>query len=230
MGARVAAAAATAADVRTTRSAGVDPLVASGAREASSAHALGDVAAVGAVAAVLARVRVAQRELMAVVVVTATSTSIFRVLPLGSADTGETGMCNRGERNCPDGEQPTTDLSTCALVVNASDAETFAVRPRLPGNGLLIGQFALADGHTALLPVNQNWGSTLWPIFSFSRSANNAAAAGILEVDPGSGEEALVFDDSPGVDATGARFHSLGSIQLAFGAAVARLPILPRHG
>jgi hypothetical protein len=162
--------------------------------------------------------------------VTATSTGIFRVLPPGSADTGETGTCNRGERNCPDGEQPTTDLSTCALVVNASDAETFAVSPRLPGNGLLIGQFALADGRTALLLVNQNWGSTLWPIFSFSGSAKNAAAAGVLEVDPGSGEEALVFDDSPGVDATGARFHSLGSIQLAFGAAAARLLILPRHG
>ena len=76
----------------------------------------------------------------------ATSTGVYRVQPAGCADTGYTNTCAIGEQDCPTGEQPNTDLSAAGgCVVNASDVSVFPTRP---GNGLLIGQFQLADGRT----------------------------------------------------------------------------------
>ena len=47
--------------------------------------------------------------------VAATSTGVYRVQPTGTGDTGYTNTCAIGERDCPDGEQPSTDLTTCAI-------------------------------------------------------------------------------------------------------------------
>ena len=65
--------------------------------------------------------------------------------PADCADTGYTNTCAIGEQDCPTGEQPNSDLSACA--VNATDVSVFPTRP---GNGLLIGQFKLADGRTGV--------------------------------------------------------------------------------
>jgi hypothetical protein len=132
---------------------------------------------------------------------TATSVGIFRVQPNGTHDNGDTGTCLAGERDCPDGEQPNSDLTSCPM--NATDV---AVNVQWPGSGLLIGQFRLADGRTALLLHNQNWEFSLWPTVHFS-------AANMQEVDPSSGAEASVLDDSP----------YLPGLQLSFGAGAARL-------
>jgi hypothetical protein len=76
----------------------------------------------------------------------ATSTHVYRVQPAGCADTGYTNTCATGEQDCPTGEQPNSDLSAAGgCVVNATDVSVFPTRP---GNGLLIGQFQLADGRT----------------------------------------------------------------------------------
>ena len=47
--------------------------------------------------------------------VAATSTGVYRVQPTGTGDTGYTNTCAIGERDCPGGEQPSTDLTTCAI-------------------------------------------------------------------------------------------------------------------
>jgi hypothetical protein len=79
--------------------------------------------------------------------VSAVSTGVYRVQPAGTGDTGYTNTCAVGEQDCPTGEQPNSDLSTCA--VNATDVAVFPARP---GNGLLIGQFKLKDGRTGAHP------------------------------------------------------------------------------
>jgi hypothetical protein len=58
---------------------------------------------------------------------------------------------------------------------------------------VLIGQFALADGRTAVLLNNHNPDFTLWPTFDFG--AHNVMD--ILEVNQGTGREVPLLDDSP---------------------------------
>jgi hypothetical protein len=60
------------------------------------------------------------------------------------------------------------------------------------GNGLLIGQFTLADGRTAVLVQNQNWDMTLWPTVGFRAPAR---ASQVVEVDPSTGAEGTVMSD-----------------------------------
>jgi hypothetical protein len=137
----------------------------------------------------------------------ATSTGIYRVQPHGTHDNGDTGTCRRGEQDCPDGEQPNDDLTLCAM-----NATSVAVNSEWPGAGLLIGQFRMPDGRTALLLHNQNWDFSIWPTVAF--------AANATEVDPVSGRETDVLDDSPYVP----------GLQLSFGVAEARLFVLDtRH-
>ena len=128
---------------------------------------------------------------------------MYRIQPLGTHDTGDTGTCHRGERDCPDGEQPNDDLTQCSM-----NATNVAVSSEWPGAGLLIGQFRLADGRTALLLHNQNWDFAIWPTVAFTENA--------MEVDPVSGREAAVLDDSP----------YMPGLQLSFGVAEARLFVL----
>ena len=139
---------------------------------------------------------------------TAVSTGVYRVQLPNSGDTGITNTCTTGSRDCPTGEQPDSNLS--ALSIQPVDVAVSSLRP---GNGLLVGQFRLADGRVALLMHNQNWDSTLWPTIAFKRDVN---ASMVLELDPVTGIEAIVLDDSPGP-----------TLQLAFGAAEARLLMLP---
>ena len=53
--------------------------------------------------------------------------------------------------------------------------------------GLLVGQSKLPDGRTALLLHNQNFDFTIWP---------TVILANATEVEPASGSEADVLDDS----------------------------------
>eukprot|EP01043_Picozoa_sp_COSAG02_P066028 COSAG02_NODE_10143_length_2011_cov_14.027014_1_plen_519_part_00 len=134
---------------------------------------------------------------------TATSTAVYRVQPNGTHDTGDTGTCRRGEQDCPDGEQPIEDLTLCPMNV-----ANVAVNADWPGAGLLIGQFALANGQIALLLHNQNWDFSIWPTVDFAGTA--------FEVDPVTGAQADVCDDSP----------YMPGLQLSFGVAEARLFVL----
>ena len=149
--------------------------------------------------------------------VTATSTAVYRVQPAGSQDTGYTNTCALGEPDCPTGEQPSSDLSSCVLF----NITAVAVSTIKAGNGLLIGQFQLFDGRTAVLLQNQNWDMTLWPAFQTKAPIKLSA---VLEVDPSSGTESLLQNDEPGV--VGARADAI-SLDLAAGAA--RLLIMPPH-
>ena len=153
----------------------------------------------------------------------ATSMGVFRVQPEGTTDTGDTRTCNRGEIYCPTGEQPNDDMTDCAVANVTGVAASQGGEQRhadgsitylgaIPGNGVLIGQFRLPDGRTALLIHNQNWAWTLWPTFSFRVNAST-----VLEVDPSSGQEAVVENDTPGP-----------TLQLSFSAGGARLLIIPR--
>jgi hypothetical protein len=139
---------------------------------------------------------------------TATSTGVYRVQPNGTDDTGDTGTCRHGEQDCPDGEQPNSDLTLCAMT-----ATDVAVNKDWPGAGLLVGQFRLADGRVALLLHNQNWDFTIWPTVAFANQAN------ATEVDRVSGREIDVLDDSP----------YMPGLQLSFGVAEARLFVLDTH-
>ena len=108
--------------------------------------------------------------------------------PDGTPDSGLTNTCNAGEQDCPDGEQPTHDLSSCALQ-SITDTSASPIRP---GNGVLIGQFLLADGRAAIILHNQNWDATLWPRLEFKAAINPAQ---VQEVDPVSGLESVVMSD-----------------------------------
>ena len=56
----------------------------------------------------------------------------------------------------------------------------------------LAGQFRLPDGRTALLLQNQDWADSLWASVSWSVPLER-----VVEVDPSSGEELALMDDSP---------------------------------
>ena len=64
------------------------------------------------------------------------------------------------------------------------------------------------DGRTALLLHNQNFDFSIWPTVTLANAT---------EVDPASGGEAAVLDDSP----------YMSGLQLSFGPAEARLFVLP---
>lgn len=95
------------------------------------------------------------------VLLKATSTGVYRVQPPGCLDTGETGSCPVGSEYCPNGEQPESDLADSAVNVKPADV---AVSSLEPGNGLLIGQFRLEDGRSAVLLHNQVLMVTMCPL------------------------------------------------------------------
>lgn len=79
--------------------------------------------------------------------------------------------------------------------------------PGMMDYAFLAGQFALPDGRTALLLQNQDWAETLWASVTW-----RVPVASVLEVDPYSGHEVPLLDDSPaeiglqlGLQAGGAR-------------------------
>lgn len=74
--------------------------------------------------------------------VTATSTGVYRVQPTGTLDTGYTNTCAVGERDCPTGEQPSTDLSSCALF-NITGVAVSTLRVPSPCNYRSSKPFAL---------------------------------------------------------------------------------------
>jgi hypothetical protein len=151
--------------------------------------------------------------------VTATSTGVYRVQPAGTQDTGYTNTCAVGERDCPTGEQPSTDLSACVLF-NVTGVAVSALRV---GNGLLIGQFKLADGRTAVLIQNQNWDMTLWPTFGFRAPVK---ASQVVEVDPSTGTEVVVMSDLYTGDLINPK--TSGLVTLDLNAGEARFLILPK--
>ena len=84
------------------------------------------------------------------------------------------------------------DLTGSALAnVTALAVSSSEWTPRL-GEGLLIGEFKLADGRQALLLHNQNFDFTIWPTLEFHDKVSE-----VLEVDPETGVEAALLDDSP---------------------------------
>eukprot|EP01043_Picozoa_sp_COSAG02_P047805 COSAG02_NODE_4622_length_5153_cov_9.543926_2_plen_531_part_00 len=116
------------------------------------------------------------------------------------------------------GPQPSHDLSSCAIN-NVSDvAVSSRVRSSFdndhPGEGMLIGQFELEDGRTALLLHNHNPDFTIWPTLEFSNAID--PQRDVFEVDPISGIEAPLLDDSPLMEGT----------QLSFEAGMARFLVL----
>ena len=159
----------------------------------------------------------------------ATSTGVYRALPAGSLDCGYTNTCAAGERDCPHGEQPNTDLS--GSPINVSNAYVSQGRNKSgvvvgasAGDGLLIGTFSLADDRIALLLHNQNWDMGIWPTIEFK----NLDPTTVLEVDPVTGSQAIVLDDSPEEALWNPEVANTSGLQLGFGAAQARLLVLPR--
>ena len=86
--------------------------------------------------------------------------------------------------------------AACALAaVNA----TAGAGPPAEDTEYLVGQFALADGRTALMVVNQADRFAAWPTLGFRDARRNAPGGGALEVSRASGEEVALADASPGV-------------------------------
>ena len=168
----------------------------------------------------------------------ARSTGIYRAV---SAKHDTTARDKSGDASCSAaGPQPSYDLSSCAIN-NVSDV---AVSSRShssfdndhPGEGLLIGQFELEDGRTAMLLHNHNPDFTsapkrlssphplsshcaaaraVWPTVGFADPVIDPARD-VLEVDPVSGKEAPLLDDSP----------LMAGTQLSFEAGMARFLVL----
>ena len=70
-----------------------------------------------------------------------------------------------------------------------TDTSVSSIRP---GNGVLIGQFLLADGREAIILHNQNWDAAIWPRVEFK---NYIDPTQVNEVDPQTGEENVVMSD-----------------------------------
>ena len=98
--------------------------------------------------------------------VDATSTGVYRVTPASLPPS--TWM---GEPWDWQGMQPQSSLRGCA-VTNVSEVAVAKPNPGystgVAGEGLLIGQFRLADGRTAVLLHNHNTAWTLWPTVAFA--------------------------------------------------------------
>lgn len=114
---------------------------------------------------------------------TATSTAVYRIMPPSSGGGGKPAKCTCqcGQPTCP---QPSQLLAGCAID-NITDLAVSSSRwtPKA-GEGLLIGQFQLADGRTALLLHNHNIADTIWPTIDFASPHQWSAAGGrgVLEV------------------------------------------------
>ena len=115
----------------------------------------------------------------------ATSTGIYRIFP---------GTAAPKPSSCKSGDQPPSSLDGCVLN-NVTDLKVSASEwtPKL-GEGILIGQFTLDDGRTALLLHNQNPDFNIWPTIGF---VDSVKLADVLEVDPVTGAETALLDDSP---------------------------------
>ena len=85
------------------------------------------------------------------------------------------------------------------------------------GEGIqfLAGQFALGQNRTALLLTNQDAMATLWASVTFRAPWNDWGR--VMEVDPATGQQAALLDDSP----------STPGLQLALEAGGARLLVFP---
>ena len=141
----------------------------------------------------------------------ARSTAVYRVLPRSGVPIGKQGEC---------GQQPTQSLKGCPISsVTCVDVSGWSNSPKA-GDGMLIGVFSLSDNRTALMLHNQNMDSTLWPTVGFAAPYEwtKGGGRGILEVDPETGEEAPILDDSPAM---------LG-LQMSFEAGMARFLVLEK--
>ncbi len=83
----------------------------------------------------------------------------------------------------------------------------------LTAGDFLIGVFSHADGRRAVLLNNYSYAHTAWPTVEFS-----APLEQVREVDPASGQEVAVVDDSP----------AMPGLQLSLDAGEGRLFLLPR--
>jgi hypothetical protein len=94
--------------------------------------------------------------------------------------------------------QPSTNLRDGVSAIAAvQDVGGFGLRisHRLAGEGVLLGQFELPDGRTAVLIANHNFDWTLWPTLVAAPHYNFSAA---MEVrGDGDGGETPLLDDSP---------------------------------
>ena len=92
----------------------------------------------------------------------AKSEAVYRALPQGYKVPSST--CS---------PQPETDLSHSPWLYNVTDLAVSSSKwtPHV-GEGMLIGQFRLRDGRTALLLQNQNPDFTIWPTLHFHGAQN----------------------------------------------------------
>jgi len=81
-----------------------------------------------------------------------------------------------------------------------------------PEHDLLIGAFRHADGRRAVMIMNYHFAYTAWPTVEF-----DAEIDAVREVDPATGEECAVTDDSPDLD----------GLQISLDAGEGRLFLLP---
>ena len=147
----------------------------------------------------------------------ATSTGVYRVFPPGEGE-GGTCTCTTGASACP---QPVQSLAGCVISAVSDVAVSSSRWTPKAGEGLLIGQFKLADGRKALLLHNHNVDSTIWPTIVFAAPHEDLPIVGeqwrrVLEVDAETGEEAPVLDDSP----------LMPGLQMSFEAGMARFLVL----
>jgi hypothetical protein len=82
----------------------------------------------------------------------------------------------------------------------------------LEDGDFLSGEFQHEDGRRAVMLVNQHFAYSGWPTVEFA-----ADAASVVEVDPKTGREVPLRDDSP----------ALPGLQLSFDAGEGRLFLLP---
>ena len=105
---------------------------------------------------------------------------------------------------------PVSLITICRFVLRTLNNTCAGEGESGPGGedyAFLAGQFRLPDNRTALLLQNQDWADSLWASVSWSVPLER-----VVEVDPSSGEELALMDDSPalvglqlGVVAGGAR-------------------------
>lgn len=136
----------------------------------------------------------------------ATSTGVYRLFP---------GKAAPKPSSCNSGDQPPSSLDGSCVLNNVTDLEVSSAKwtPKL-GEGVLIGQFSLDDGRTALLLQNQNFDFNIWPTIGF---VDSVKLTDVLEVDPVTGAETALLDDSP----------LMQGWQISIQAGYARLLIVP---
>jgi hypothetical protein len=113
-----------------------------------------------------------------------------------------------------------TSTGVCRVTPEDAPAEALAETPLVnlereahdPPHDYLLGVFAHEDGRRAVWMMNWRFAYSAWPTVTF-----DTPVADIVEVDPWSGEEKPLLDDSPAME----------GLQLSFDAAGARLFLLP---